>query len=111
MSFDAPAGNDRRLVSDALRRLWPTIVAALVAGATRPQIYKSTASIIIAPLEGNPYSPDSLAQRSDANTDVQTDARLASTPAVAGLVEQALRLAPGSLAWRPRLSVTVVPNS
>ncbi|MFL6139365.1 MAG: hypothetical protein ACJ74O_16390 [Frankiaceae bacterium] len=119
MSYETAAGTDRRLVAGAFRRRWTTIVAAVLAGlllgaaagAARPEIYKSTMTIIIAPLEGNPYAPESLDQRNEANTDVQTDARLAATPAVAGLVEHALNLAPGSLAWRSRLSVSVVPNS
>ncbi len=119
MSYEATAGNERTLVGTALRRRWLAIVASVLVGtvvgagvaAVWPRTYKSTTTILIAPLEGDPYSPESVDRLSEANTDVQTDARLAATPAVADLVERALKLARGSLDWRSRLSVTVVPNS
>ncbi|MDQ3865474.1 MAG: hypothetical protein M3304_01410 [Actinomycetota bacterium] len=119
MSYEATSGNERPLLGKALRRRWLAIVAAVVlgtvvgaaAGVVWPRAYKSTMTIIIAPLEGDPYSPASVDRLNEANTDVQTDARLAASPAVARLVERALDLARGSLAWRSKLSVTVVPNS
>jgi len=120
MSVEMPLGADRPpLLRTVLRHHWPTVVVAVVVcaaigtvlGLANGRTYRSTATVLIAPLEGVPYSPESVARQSQANTDALTDARLAATPAVARLVERSLGLPPRSVAWRSNLSVDVVPNS
>src|SRR5437879_4615203 len=120
MGTEMPHGTDRPpLLTAVLRHHWPTLIAAVVicavlgtaVGLAKARSYRSTATVLIAPLEGVPYSPESVARQSQANTDALTDARLAATPAVARLVEGSLRLSPNSLAWRSKLSVSVVPNT
>ena len=120
MGAEMPHGSDRPpLLRAVLRHHWPTVVAAVLicalvgtaVGLAKARSYRSTATVLIAPLEGVPYSPESVARQSQANTDALTDARLAATPAVARLVEESLRLPGNSLAWRSSLSVEVVPNT
>jgi len=120
MSVETPLGADHPpLLRAVLGRQWRAVVIAVVVGAALGLVvglaegrsYRSTATVLIAPLEGVPYSPESVARQSQANTDALTDARLAATPAVARLVERSLGLPRNSLTWRSNLSVEVVPNS
>jgi capsular polysaccharide biosynthesis protein len=120
MSMEMPLDGERPpLLKAVLRYHWPAVAVTVVAcaaigtvlGLAKGRHYRSTATVLIAPLEGIPYSPESVARQSQANTDAVTDARLAATPAVARLVEGLLRLPPNSLAWRSKLSVAVVPNT
>jgi capsular polysaccharide biosynthesis protein len=120
MNAEMPLGAEYpQLLRAVLRHHWPAIVVAVVVGAVvgtavglaNGQSYQSSATVLIAPLEGIPYSPESVARQSQANTDALTDARLAATPAVARLVERSLGLPQDSLAWRSNLAVEVVPNS
>lgn len=120
MSVEMPLDAERPpLLKAVLRYHWHTVVVAVLAcaaigtvlGLAKGRHYRSTSTVLIAPLEGIPYSPESVARQSQANTDAVTDARLAATPGVARLVEGSLGLPPNSLAWRSKLSVTVVPNT
>lgn len=120
MSAEMPPSTDRpSLLRAALRYRWPAIVLAVavfaligtVLGLAKGRSYRSTATVLITPLEGLPYSPESVARQSQANTDALTDARLAATPAVSRLVESRLKLPRNSLTWRSKLSVDVVSNS
>src|SRR5436190_7801204 len=114
MNAETPLGADYpQLLRAVLRHHWAAIVVAVVVGAVIGTVvglangrsYRSSATVLIAPLEGVPYSPESVARQSQANIDALTDARLAATPAVARLVERSLGLPRGSLAWRSNLSV------
>jgi Mrp family chromosome partitioning ATPase len=120
MTVEMPPGADRPpLLRGVLRHHWPAVVIAVVVcaalgaafGLAKGRSYRSTATVLLAPLEGVPYSPESVAKQSQSTTDALTDARLAATPAVARLVERSVGLPPDSLSWRPNLSVDVVPNT
>ena len=119
MNAEMPHAERPPLLRAVLRHHWPAVVVAVIVGAligtavglAGARTYRSTATVLIAPLEGVPYSPESVARQSQSATDALTDARLAATPAAARLVERSLKLPPNSLAWRSNLSVEVVPNS
>jgi len=119
MSVETPRDADRPLLATVLRRHRRAIVVAVVvcallgaaAGMLLKHRYSSTATVLIAPLEGDPYAPESVGKQSQANTDALTDSRLAATPAVARLAEKELRLPRASLLWRSKVLVDVVPNS
>jgi polysaccharide biosynthesis transport protein len=119
MSVEPPRDADRPLFATVLRRHRVAIVVAVVVcavlgaavGAMLKHKYTSTATVLIAPLAGDPYSPDSVGKQSTANTDALTDSRLAATPAVARLAEKALKLPRASLLWRSKVLVEVVPNT
>ncbi|HET6866361.1 MAG TPA: hypothetical protein VFH80_10570 [Solirubrobacteraceae bacterium] len=119
MTVEMPRDADRPLFATVLRRHRRAIVIAVVvcallgaaAGAMLKHRYSSTATVLIAPLEGDPYAPESVGKQSQANTDALTDSRLAATPAVARLAEKALKLPRSSLLWRSKVLVDVVPNS
>lgn len=119
MSVELPRDADRPLFATVLRRHWRAIAVAVlvctllgaVVGAASRHTYSSTATVLIAPLAGDPYSPDSVGKQSQANTDALTDSRLAATPAVARLAEKELRLPHASLLWRSKVLVDVVPNT
>lgn len=88
-----------------------TFLGALVFGGAASQLatrYQSTASVLLRPLPGNPYSPD--AQGSDL-TNLETESQLVTSTAVVGAVEEAL----GDQLEEPiRLQSTVVsvaPNT
>ncbi|HJU36738.1 MAG TPA: hypothetical protein VJ716_04890 [Gaiellaceae bacterium] len=119
MSVETPRDADRPLFATVLRRHRVALVVAVVVcallgttvGAVLKHTYSSTATVLIAPLEGDPYAPESVGKQSQANTDALTDSRLAATPAVARLAEKTLRLPQNSLAWRSKVLVDVVPNT
>ncbi|HEY3550965.1 MAG TPA: hypothetical protein VGK69_07930 [Gaiellaceae bacterium] len=119
MSVETPRDAARPLFATVVRRHRLAIVVAAVVcavlgaavGAAFRHSYSSTATVLIAPLEGDPYAPESVGKQSQATTDALTDSRLAATPAVARLAEKALGLRRDSLAWRSKVLVDVVPNS
>jgi capsular polysaccharide biosynthesis protein/Mrp family chromosome partitioning ATPase len=119
MSVEMSRDADRPLFATVLRRHWRSVVVAVVVcallgvavGAVSKHTYSSTATVLIAPLEGDPYAPESVGKQSQANTDALTDSRLAATPAVARLAEKELRLPRASLLWRSKVLVDVVPNT
>ncbi|MCP9950292.1 hypothetical protein LUX33_19040 [Actinomadura madurae] len=68
-----------------------------------PPPFKATATVLVSPLEGNPYSPEG---RGDDLVNLQTEAQLVSTDSVAKIVEKKLgREAEGDIA------VSVPPNT
>ncbi len=84
-------------VLDALRRhLALLIVLGVVCGAAGAGValrnglhYSASASILLSPLQGNPYTPDG---RGDQLVNLQTEAQLVSTNGVAGDVARRLHL-------------------
>jgi polysaccharide biosynthesis transport protein len=82
--------------TSALRRHLPLILvlvllgaAAGVAGALHQGIqYTATASILLNPLEGNPFAPDG---RGEQLVNLETEAQLVSTEGVAALVSRELK--------------------
>lgn len=72
-----------------------------------PTQFTATASVLVSPLEGNPYSPQG---RGDDLINLETEAQLVQTDTVAKLAQQ--RLKGGDLATlRANVSVAVPPNT
>jgi polysaccharide biosynthesis transport protein len=78
-------------------------VLGVAGGLLLPASAKATATVLISPLDGNPYSPDG---RGDDLTNLQSEAELVRADAVQQVVRQKLRTAD-----RSRVSVTVPPNT
>ncbi|GLY73421.1 hypothetical protein Airi01_016880 [Actinoallomurus iriomotensis] len=78
-------------------------VLGLAAGLLLPSSAKATATVLISPLDGNPYSPNG---RGDDLTNLESEAELVRADAVQQVVRQKLRSAD-----RSRVSVTVPPNT
>jgi Mrp family chromosome partitioning ATPase/capsular polysaccharide biosynthesis protein len=78
-------------------------VIGLAAGLLLPASAKATATVLISPLDGNPYSPNG---RGDDLTNLESEAQLVRADAVQQVVRQKLRTAD-----RSRVSVTVPPNT
>jgi Mrp family chromosome partitioning ATPase/capsular polysaccharide biosynthesis protein len=78
-------------------------VAGIAGGLLLPASAKATATVLISPLDGNPYSPNG---RGDDLTNLQSEAQLVQADAVQQVVRQKLRGAD-----RSRVSVTVPPNT
>lgn len=68
-----------------------------------PPPYKATATVLVSPLEGNPYSPEG---RGDDLVNLQTEAQLVSTDGVAKIVEKKLGHEPEG-----EVEVSVPPNT
>ncbi|MGI5167246.1 Wzz/FepE/Etk N-terminal domain-containing protein [Spirillospora sp. CA-253888] len=68
-----------------------------------PAPYTATATVLVSPLEGNPYSPQG---RGDDLINLETEAQLISTDTVAKLAARRLGRTPGGT-----VSVTVPPNT
>jgi Mrp family chromosome partitioning ATPase len=77
--------------------------AGVAGGLLLPASAKATATVLISPLDGNPYSPNG---RGDDLTNIQSEAQLVQADAVEQVVRQKLRTAD-----RSRVSVTVPPNT
>ncbi len=99
-----------RLTGVARRHLKLVISLAIVAtifgvaGALfLPASAKATATVLISPLDGNPYSPNG---RGDDLTNLQSEAQLVQADAVEQVVRQKFHGAD-----RTRVSVTVPPNT
>jgi Mrp family chromosome partitioning ATPase/capsular polysaccharide biosynthesis protein len=78
-------------------------VAGGAGGLLLPASAKATATVLISPLDGNPYSPNG---RGDDLTNLQSEAQLVQADAVQQVVRQKLRGAD-----RSKVSVTVPPNT
>ena len=82
------------------------VVAAVLgtaAGLLLPASAKATATVLVSPLDGNPYSTNG---RGDDLTNLQSEAALVQADAVEQVVRQKLRAAD-----RSRVTVTVPPNT
>jgi polysaccharide biosynthesis transport protein len=85
-----------RLMGDALRRQSLLIVVAAVVGAllgygasvARPGSYVATATVLINPLSGNPYSPGVTGQ--DSLVSIETESKVASSDSVSAIVANKL---------------------
>jgi len=94
-----------------LRRYVPLLLLLAVLGAgagvaaalVLPAPYKATATVLVSPLEGNPYSPDG---RGDDLVNLQTEAQLVTTDRVAKIAGQKLGHAPEGT-----IAVDVPPNT
>ncbi|MEV5824497.1 Wzz/FepE/Etk N-terminal domain-containing protein [Spirillospora sp. NPDC052242] len=82
-------------------------VAGVGAGVLLPAQYSATASVLVSPLEGNPYSPEG---RGDDLINLETEAQLVQTDAVAELVQQRLKGEDVST-LRSSVSTVVPPNT
>jgi Mrp family chromosome partitioning ATPase/capsular polysaccharide biosynthesis protein len=78
-------------------------VAGVAGGLLLPASAKATATVLISPLDGNPYSTDG---RGDELTNLQSEAALVQADAVEQVVKQKFRAAD-----RSKVSVTVPPNT
>lgn len=82
------------LLAAAVRRHWGIVLACVlafialgVAGASlQPVSYASVSTLLINPVVGAPFSPETRG----AQVNLETEARLVGTPAIAALVEQRL---------------------
>ncbi|MCU1616352.1 MAG: lipopolysaccharide biosynthesis protein, partial [Frankiales bacterium] len=83
------------------------LLAGLAAGFLMPASYKASASVLVAPLEGNPYSPIG---RGDDIVNLGTEAQLVSTDAVAKMARDRLR-AGDPAALRAQVAVDNPPNT
>jgi Mrp family chromosome partitioning ATPase/capsular polysaccharide biosynthesis protein len=79
------------------------MVIGAAGGLLLPASAKATATVLISPLDGNPYSTDG---RGDDLTNLQSEATLVRADAVQQVVRQKLRGAD-----RAQVSVTVPPNT
>jgi Mrp family chromosome partitioning ATPase/capsular polysaccharide biosynthesis protein len=78
-------------------------VLGVAGGLLLPASAKATATVLVSPLDGNPYSTNG---RGDDLTNLQSEAALVQADAVEQVVRQKLRSAD-----RSRVSVTVPPNT
>jgi succinoglycan biosynthesis transport protein ExoP len=78
-------------------------VAGVAGGFLLPASAKATATVLISPLDGNPYSTNG---RGDDLTNLQSEAALVQADAVQQVVRQKFRAAD-----RSRVAVTVPPNT
>ncbi len=112
---DAPDYRNR-LVFDTIRHQLPVIVIVGVLGLlagfafslAHPPVYTSSASVLINPLEGNPYSPDS---QGDSLVALETEAQIVSSDEVTK--ETAALLKDGSTldVLQKGVSALVQPNT
>jgi succinoglycan biosynthesis transport protein ExoP len=78
-------------------------IIGVASGLLLPASAKATATVLISPLDGNPYSTNG---RGDDLTNLQSEAALVQADTVEQVVRQKLRSAD-----RSRVSVTVPPNT
>jgi polysaccharide biosynthesis transport protein len=78
-------------------------VLGVAGGLLLPASAKATATVLISPLDGNPYSTNG---RGDDLTNLQSEAALVQADAVAQVVRQKFRAAD-----RSKVAVTVPPNT
>ncbi|WP_127481253.1 tyrosine-protein kinase family protein [Nocardioides pantholopis] len=84
------------------------LLAGLLLPGLLPSGYRATASLLIHPLDGNPYSPTT--QGSDL-VNLETEAQVARSDAVVAAVAQQLPGSTGRSGLESGLSVSVVPNT
>jgi Mrp family chromosome partitioning ATPase/uncharacterized protein involved in exopolysaccharide biosynthesis len=80
-----------------------TTVVGVAGGLLLPTSAQATATVLVSPLDGNPYSPNG---RGDDLTNLQSEAALVQADAVEKVVRQKFRAAD-----RSKVTVTVPPNT
>ncbi|WP_165950158.1 hypothetical protein [Actinomadura sp. GC306] len=111
MGADQTADPQGGQLLSLVRRYTVALVALGVVGAAAgigleiavPPPYQATATVLVSPLEGNPYSPEG---RGDDLVNLQTEAQLVSTDGVAKIVQKKLGREPEG-----DVEVTVPPNT
>lgn len=116
MATDQSAEIRARLLTGALRRhkaLVATfglllLLLGVVVGYMVPKTYTAQATVLVNPLEGNPFSPQG---RGDELINLQTEAQLVGTDRVIRAVVQRLGGAVAAEGLRERVAVVVPPNT
>lgn len=111
---DHPAPGEGQLIRTVRQHLlllgivtFITTALAVTVGFLQGTSYTATTSVLVTPLEGNPYSPEG---RGDDLINLETEAQLVTTDTVAKLAAGQL---PGSdpARLRAKVSVSVPPNT
>ncbi len=117
----APPSDDadlpQHLVRRALRDYWLSMVliglivsvAGVAFAISRPQTMTSSTEVLLAPLAGNPFSPDAVSNPQQVTVGLETEADLISSPEVTQLVGRALGTSVP--AGTNRVTAKVVTNS
>ncbi|NYI69160.1 Wzz/FepE/Etk N-terminal domain-containing protein [Spelaeicoccus albus] len=101
----------------ALRRRWVWIaLGAVIFGGLgygytimKPQLYTSTAEILLLPVSGSPFSPEAQAAGQDTSVGLETEAKMITAPAVQHKVAA---LNKSSVVYSPnRVSGSIISNS
>ena len=116
-SVGEPVEYRARLIGDALRRQSLIIVACVVLGAllgygaslARPGSYVATATVLINPLSGNPYSPGVSGQ--DSLVSIETESKVAASESVSALVAKQLGDGVDLPQLEKGVAVSVPPNT
>lgn len=111
MGADQTADPQQGQLLSLLRRYMSLLILLAVVGAgagvaaalVLPAPYQATATVLVSPLEGNPYSPDG---RGDDLVNLQTEAQLVTTDRVAKIAQQKLGHEPEG-----DIAVAVPPNT
>ena len=111
MGADQTADPQGGQLLSLLRRHMAALILLAILGAAggvglaivMPPPYKATATVLVSPLEGNPYSPEG---RGDDLVNLQTEAQLVSTDKVSKIVERKLGYEPDG-----EVEVSVPPNT
>jgi succinoglycan biosynthesis transport protein ExoP len=115
-SVEEPFDYRARLIGDALRRQSLIIVVCVVFGVllgygasvARPGSYVATATVLINPLSGNPYSPGVSGQ--DSLVSIVTESKVAVSDTVSGAAADSLGNVPVSQLEKG-VAVSVPPNT
>lgn len=83
-------------------------LAGVAATGILPTQYTATASVLVQPLDGNPYAPN--AQGSDL-TNLETEAQVVASDVITRAVRQGLRASDAASITRRGLRVSVSPNT
>lgn len=110
-------GPPAHLVRRAVRRYWLSIisiglimsVAGVAYAVSRPPTLASHTEILLKPLAGNPFSPDSVATPQQLTVGLETEANLVASPDVTQRVSRTLHVPVA--AGTNRVSGSVVLNS
>ncbi|MCW2780144.1 MAG: lipopolysaccharide biosynthesis protein [Marmoricola sp.] len=111
-----PPRTETALVTEALRRSLLVVIVLAIAGALaggwyghhREGVHQATAVILIDPLEGNPFSPDGSG---DELVNLETEARLVTSDAVAQKIAAEQNPVVSAKALLKGISVTVPANT
>jgi polysaccharide biosynthesis transport protein len=101
----------------AVRHHLAVVICCLVIGgvlgwlyvATVPRAYTSTASVLVNPSSGNPYAPTPESVRQDELTSLETEAQVARSTEVLGIVASDSNLTTNEL--ERGVQITVPPNT
>lgn len=115
--MEEPVEYRARLIGDALRHQALIIVLAVLLGTllgygasvARPGSYVATATVLINPLSGNPYSPGVTGQ--DSLVSIETESKVASSDSVSALVAKKLGQGADLGALEKGVSVSVPSNT